>query len=95
LKKDKVKKIATILEIPYIFFSVKPLKNGLKKAKEILGEKSENIAEIGDQLFTDVLGANRMKMFSILTTPIEEEKGFLDKLKRKIERKVLSKKHKN
>lgn len=91
LKKDKVKKIATILEIPYIFFSVKPLKNGLKKAKEILGEKSENIAEIGDQLFTDVLGANRMKMFSILTTPIEEEKGFLDKLKRKIERKVLSK----
>lgn len=91
LKKEKVKKVAMTLDVPYVFFSRKPLKTGLKKAKAILGEDSKNIAEIGDQLFTDVLGANRMKMYSILTKPIEEEKGILNKLKRNLEKRVLKK----
>ena len=71
LKKDKIEKVAKMLDIPYVHFSAKPTKIGLKKAKQILGiEDSKNIAEVGDQLFTDVLGTNRMKMFSILTEPL-------------------------
>ena len=90
LKKGKIEKVANMLEIPYVHFSAKPTKIGLKKAKQILGiENSENIAEVGDQLFTDVLGTNRMAMFSILTNPICTEKHRLNKLKRKIEKKVL------
>ena len=91
IKKEKIAKIATKLNVPFIYFSTKPLKRGLKKAKNILQEKNENIAEIGDQLFTDVLGANRMKMFSILTKPISEEKTKLGALKRKIEQLYLKK----
>ena len=79
------------MDIPFIYFSTKPLKRGLKKAVQILQEKNENIAEIGDQLFTDVLGANRMKMFSILTKPISGEKTKLGELKRKIEKVCLRK----
>ena len=44
----------------------------------------ENVAEIGDQLFTDVWGAKRMKMFSILTKPFTPEKHAISKFKRKI-----------
>lgn len=90
LKKDKIEKIAKMLDIPYVHFSIKPTKIGLKKAKKILGvENSENIAEVGDQLFTDVLGTNRMKMFSILTEPLCEEKVKINNLKRKLEKRVL------
>lgn len=92
IKHKKVEKVAKYLEIPYTYFSIKPTKLGLKRAKKILQvENNENIAEIGDQLFTDVLGANRMKMFSILTEPISEEKVKLNNLKRKLEKKILKK----
>lgn len=90
LKKDKIEKVANMLDIPYVHFSAKPTKIGLKKAKQILGiENSKNIAEVGDQLFTDVLGTNRMKMFSILTEPLCEEKVKINNLKRKLEKRVL------
>lgn len=92
LKKDKIEKVAKMLDIPYVHFSVKPTKIGLKRAKKILGvENSENIAEVGDQLFTDVLGTNRMKMFSILTEPLCEEKVKINNIKRKLEKQVLKK----
>ncbi len=92
IKKKKVESVSKMLDIPYIFFSVKPTKYGFRKAKKILGIKeNQNIAEIGDQLFTDVLGTNRMKMFSILTKPICEEKVKINNIKRKIEKKILEK----
>ena len=95
LKKDKIEKVAKMLDIPYVHFSAKPTKIGLKKAKQILGiENSENIAEVGDQLFTDVLGTNRMKMFSILTEPLCEEKVKINNLKRKLEKRVLRNRNK-
>ena len=93
IKKDKIEKVAKMLDIPYVHFSAKPTKIGLKKAKQILGiENSKNIAEVGDQLFTDVLGTNRMKMFSILTEPLCEEKVKINNLKRKLEKRVLRRK---
>ncbi len=91
IKKGKIEKVAKKMDIPFIYFSTKPLKRGLKKAVQILQEKNENIAEIGDQLFTDVLGANRMKMFSILTKPISGEKTKLGEIKRRIEKIYLKK----
>lgn len=90
LKKEKIENIAKKIDVPYVYFSTKPFKRGLKRAKKILDiENSHNIAEVGDQIFTDVLGSNRMKMFSILTDPIQEEKVKLNNLKRKIEKKIL------
>ncbi len=92
IKKKKVKRIADFLEIPYVYFSLKPSKIGFKKAKKIIGIKENNkIAEVGDQIFTDVLGTKRMKMFSILTEPICKEKVKINNIKRKIEKKILEK----
>ena len=96
LKKEKIDQISKLLEIEYIYFATKPLKRGLKKAKKMLKVgNSKNIAEVGDQLFTDVLGSNRMKMFSILTEPISSEKHKINNVKRRIEQKILSKRRKN
>ena len=91
IRKGKIRNVAKKLDIPFIYFSTKPLKRGLKKALEIIQENPENVAEIGDQLFTDVWGANRLKMFSILTKPISPEKTKLGEIKRKIEKIFLEK----
>ena len=69
----------------YVFFELKPFKSGIKKAKKELNLCYNEIAEIGDQIFTDVWVSNRTKMFSILTKPVEMEKSFLQKFKRKVE----------
>ena len=89
IHKTRVKTIADELEIPYIYFSIKPMKRGLKKAMEILELEPQYIAEIGDQVFTDVMGANRMQMFTILTEPISPEKFHVGRVKRRIEKRVL------
>lgn len=84
-KIEKVKKIAQKLEIPYAYFAKKPLKSGFLKVKEELKENAENIAVVGDQLFTDILGGNRCKMFTILVEPIEEKDIWITMWKRPLE----------
>ena len=88
-KKEKVRNIATKLDIPFIYFAKKPLKTGFKKAKKILDLENENIGVVGDQLATDVLGANRCKMFAILVKPISEKDIWITKLKRPIENFII------
>lgn len=82
---EKVATVANKLNIPYVFFARKPLKVGLNKAKTIIGLEEDKIAVIGDQIFTDVLGANRCKMYSVLVEPIEEKDIFITVIKRPIE----------
>lgn len=84
-KQNKVENVAKQLNVEYIYFGMKPFKRGFKKAKEKLRLDSKNIAVVGDQIFTDVIGANRMKMYSILVEPIEERDIFITLLKRPVE----------
>ena len=90
-KTEKVEMVANLLNISYIKFATKPLKRGFKKAQEELKEKNENIAVIGDQIFTDVIGANRCKMFSILVEPMAKKDLWMTRFKRPIENIVIKK----
>ena len=89
-KLDKVIYVAETLEIPYFYFAKKPFKTGFIKAKEKMGLEAENIAAIGDQIMTDVIGSNRCKMFSILVKPIQEKDIFITRIKRPIENKIIN-----
>lgn len=88
-KTEKIEKVANFLEIDYIKFATKPLKRGFKLAKKKLDVSEENIAVVGDQIFTDVIGANRSKMHSILVEPLAEKDLFLTKIKRPLENLVI------
>lgn len=90
IKKEKIIELARQLDIPYVYISLKPLKYGIKKAKDILKLDNNEIAEIGDQLFTDVWVSNRMNLFSILTEPVSKDKLIVSRIKRKIEKWYLS-----
>ena len=88
-QKEKVEMIAKKLDLPYFYFGTKPLKRGFKKVVKLLEEKCENIAAVGDQIFTDVIGANRMHMFSILVKPLGEKDILITKIKRPIENFII------
>ena len=90
-KKDKVEKVANTFCIPYILFAKKPLKSGFLKAKKMLDLPEENIAVVGDQIFTDVMGANRCNMFSILVHPIAKKDYLVTRIKRPIENLIIKK----
>ena len=85
IKKKQIDLLTKKHGLIYVFFALKPFKSGIKKAKKELNLCYNEIAEIGDQIFTDVWVSNRTKMFSILTKPVEMEKNFLQKFKRKVE----------
>lgn len=90
-KKEKLDKISRELKLEYIAFAMKPLKRGFKKAVKKLKVMPENIAVIGDQVFTDVIGANHAHMYSILVKPLDEKDILLTVLKRPIENYILKK----
>ena len=50
-----------------------------------MGLEEKEVAVVGDQIFTDILGANRCKMFSILVEPIKEKDMLITRIKRPIE----------
>lgn len=90
-QKEKVAKVAKDLDINYFYFATKPLKKGFKKAVEFLKEDNKNIAAVGDQIFTDIIGANRMQFYSILVEPINKKDIFITKIKRPIENYIINK----
>lgn len=89
--KEKVQSVANALQIPYINFAKKPFKSGFLKVQKILKEKPENIAVVGDQIFTDIIGGNRCKMFTILVEPIEKKEYWYTRWKRPIENSIKNK----
>lgn len=88
---EKISYVSNQLNIPYIHFAKKPCKSGFEKAKKLLGLEAKNIAVVGDQIMTDVIGANRSNMFSILVKPIDDKDYLLTKVKRPLEKLIIKK----
>lgn len=89
--KQKVKDVSEKLDIPYEIFAKKPLKKGFLKVQKILNIKPENIAVVGEQIFTDIIGGNRCNMYTILVDPICDKDYWYTAWKRPIENKIKSK----
>jgi len=89
-KIEKVGAVAEKLNILFINFAKKPFKSGFKRAQKVLGLQEKQIAVVGDQIMTDVIGANRSKMFSILVKPIDKKDYMLTKIKRPLEKIIIN-----
>ena len=68
--KNRVEPFKDHLNVDAAFKSFKPLKKKYLKILKIYNYKDTEIAAIGDQLVTDIYGANRMGFTSILVNPI-------------------------
>jgi HAD superfamily phosphatase (TIGR01668 family) len=61
---------AEALGVPFISHAGKPRSGSFRKAVSMMGRSPEQAAMVGDQIFTDVLGANRAGIPVLLVKPI-------------------------
>ncbi|MBH5317025.1 YqeG family HAD IIIA-type phosphatase [Paenibacillus sp. GSMTC-2017] len=86
----RVGSFATPLGIPYIHAARKPIQRPFLKALALLGLAANQTVMIGDQMMTDVLGGNRMGLFTILVAPVSPpDEGLMTLVNRRIERIAL------
>ena len=88
-KEPRVKSFCEQVGSDYIFKAGKPKKTGYEKAMERMGTTKETTFFVGDQLFTDVWGAKRTGLYSVLVKPIHPNEEIQIVLKRYLERIVL------
>jgi HAD superfamily phosphatase (TIGR01668 family) len=86
---DRVAYFSKLFAIPGISRAQKPRRGAFRSALEALGLKKEEVAVIGDQVFTDVWGGNRLGLYTILVRPVSPREFFTTKIGRVLERWVL------
>ena len=88
-KEPRVKSFAGQVGSDYIYKAGKPGMKNYRKAMEKMGTSPETTLFVGDQLFTDVWGAKRVGIYSILVKPIHPKEEIQIVLKRYLEKIVL------
>ena len=88
-KEPRVKMFNDVVQVNYIFKANKPMPGNYRKAMEIMGTTTENTLFVGDQIFTDVMGANIAGIRTILVKPIHPNEEIQIVLKRIPEKLIL------
>ena len=91
LKGKKVQRIANTLDINYNLGSCKPLKHNYLKLMKKYNYSKDEIVMIGDQLYTDILGGNKIGLTTILVEPSSLKEALPTKILRNLETKTKSK----
>jgi HAD superfamily phosphatase (TIGR01668 family) len=86
----RTKEIAELYSIPFFAPAYKPSKYTFKKAISLMGLKKKEVAVVGDQLFTDMLGGNRAGCYTILVPPLSKEEFIWTRFMRHLERMAMS-----
>lgn len=92
---ERVRTFADPLSVQYVYKAWKPARRGYQEGMEKLGTDIGNTLFVGDQIFTDIWGANRAGMYSILLDPIdpkEEIQIILKRLPEKLVKRIYRKK---
>ena len=88
-KETRVKMFNDDVDCLYIFKANKPGRQGFVKAMEKMGTDKDNTFLVGDQLFTDIWGANNAGIMSVLVKPIDKKEEIQIILKRVAEKLIL------
>lgn len=86
---ERGRRVVERLSLPAVFHCSKPRRRGLRQALEVLGTTPRETALIGDQVFTDVLGGNRLGVYTVLVEPISSHEFVGTRLMRRLERVIL------
>jgi HAD superfamily phosphatase (TIGR01668 family) len=88
---ERVLKVAEQLSVPYVHRARKPASYGYLRALKIMELRAENTLLIGDQIFTDIWGGNRLGLFTVLVKPLTEKEFPGTKISRFFEKILLKK----
>ncbi len=89
--RKRVRPFSDSVGLDCVAMSLKPFPFGFNRAKRKLKEKPQNVLVVGDQIYTDVLGANLAGMKSVLLVPRDEEKGITIWIRRRLEVNIRKK----
>lgn len=87
---DRVRIFSEPLKVPFEASAKKPSTRAFNRACERMGLVPKEVAVVGDQLLTDVLGGNRGKFYTILVVPIVQTDAKITRFNRAIERRILN-----
>lgn len=82
---QSVARFAKKLNLEYVANAKKPFQMGFSRAISMLNLPRENILLVGDQIFTDILGANIAGIKSALVEPQDKNESLFIKIKRLFE----------
>ena len=88
-QRPRVEMFNEAIQVNFIENAHKTSRKNYEKAMELMGTNKKNTLFVGDQLFTDVYGARRTGIHSILVKPIHPKEEIQIVLKRKLEKVVL------
>lgn len=88
-QKPRVKPFAEAVQSKYIYDAHKPGRKSYLKAMELMGTDKKSTLFLGDQIFTDIWGANRAGIHSIMLEKIHPKEEIQIVLKRIPEKFVL------
>lgn len=89
--RKRVKRFRGEMDVELFTTGIKPMKTMFLGALRKLDGKPENTCAIGDQIFTDIVGANRCGLYTILVDPISKDEFITTKWIRKIECNIRGK----
>ncbi|MDR7318548.1 YqeG family HAD IIIA-type phosphatase [Brevibacillus nitrificans] len=86
---SRVERFCKPLNIGFICAARKPTNRAFLQAVRQMNVTIAETVVIGDQLFTDVLGGNRLGFHTILVVPVAQTDGFWTRFNRRMERVAL------
>ena len=89
--KNRIRPFKEKLNVDCAYSSKKPFKTQYKKILELYNFKIDEVACIGDQILTDILGANRMGFTSILVNRVAKYETIFTRFNRFFEKFILKK----
>lgn len=89
--KSRVERFTENIDTPFISKALKPLSFSYLSAVKRMGLKRNEVLFIGDQIFTDILGANFCSIANVLVKHIESDSVQIMKKRKKLEERILKK----
>lgn len=81
--------LARELDLPIVAKALKPLPFGFRRALGVVGGTPEDTVMVGDQLFTDIVGAHLVGMKGYLVRPLVDADLAHTLLARRVEERIL------
>ena len=87
--KDRVSLFCEKLDVPYVYRACKPLPFALIGLCKKMNVKTKHTVLVGDQVYTDTLGANICGMTSVMVDIIDTKENLTFRIKRTLEKPVI------
>lgn len=89
--KNRLQPFKEYLEVDCCASACKPLRVKFLRVLKKINVKETEVAIIGDQIMTDILGGNRVGITTILINPVSQKDFILTNVTRFLENRVLNK----